>query len=283
MLEPLDPPDVPADLKASLAAQDAAIVRIVRHGHKGYLQAASPGGDLFAWYSSRPEDAAVVEFEARVREEVGTEPPLRSPPLLERGRLWRLERSLVPRPLEGAEAVDTILAAAAAVSQLELPVVPPAAAGETRSGGFWRRMRTLVTPLPAIDFWRANTMLQASSLPRTMSHGAFDGDHVLLDGSVPWVIDWDQAASRPAGYDLMTMWAYLDCREDRDRLFEGALALVGERNRLELQRVRYAVTTKVVATMFADPDVYSRDPIRGRALLPLLAAARAEALDNRRS
>ena len=42
----------------------------------------------------------------------------------------------------------------------------------------------------------------------------------------------------------MMMWAYLDRPEDRDRLFEGALGLLGEQNRLELQRVRYAVITK---------------------------------------
>lgn len=281
----LVPSDAPSDLRASLVARDASVTRVARHaykqlGHKVYLWATSPTGALFAWYSTRPAHAAVVEFEARVREAVGSSPPLCSPPLLERGELWRLERAITPEPLKGPRVVEALVASAEALADFRLPCEPPAVAGEARIVGLRRRLHTLVTPLPAVDFLRSRGVMETSRLPRTTSHGTFDFHHVLFENGIPWVIDWDQAGSRPAGFDLMMMWAALEDEDDREQLFEGAVRSIGAHHRSELLRLRYAVLTKVIATTLADPDLHSRDPARGRTLLPLLEVARREAFED---
>jgi len=270
-------PDAPSDLRRSLATRNAWVTQVVRHPPKAYVWATAPTGSLFAWYSSRAAHAAVVDFEARVRESVGANPPLRSPPLLDRGKLWRLEQAIAPEPLQGAKVVEAILAAADELARLRLPCPPPLVAGEPLIRGLRRRVHTLATRLPTIDFLRARRVIETSPLPRTLSHGTFDPSHVLIEDGVPWVVDWDQSGERPAGFDLMTMWAVLEAGEDRELLFEGAVRAIGSRYRRDLLRLRYAVLTRVIATMLADPDVHSRDPDRGRTLLPLLASARREA------
>ena len=272
------PDDAPAGFRESLASRGAAVTRIMLDPPRTYVWAGGLGPHLFGWYSRAPEHAAMVEYEARVREVVGSELPLRTPPLIDRGELWRLDRAIDPEPLQGAVAVEAVVEAVQALAGLRLPPSPPSLWKERKIKVLRRRLRTLRSPLPARDFLRARSLVSGSLLPRTTSHGDFHRGHVLPEGGLPWVIDWEGVAMRPAGFDLMRMWADIERREDRDYLFEQAERTVGRTYGRELLKLRYALLVQAIATKFAEHAEYNRDPEGGRALLLLLPEVRREAL-----
>ncbi|HMJ00634.1 MAG TPA: phosphotransferase [Gaiellaceae bacterium] len=272
------PPDCPHDLEDELASRDAAVVRVEPDPPKTYLWLAAPGEALFAWYSTAPAHAALVAYEAAARTAIGTEGPLRAPPLLAVGGLWRVERALRAEPLRGQAVVDRVVEAAQALGGMELPDLPAALGVESRPAAFRRRLRTLRSPLPTADAVRARRVLEATSLPRVTSHGEFNSKHVLIEGGDPWIVDWELAAKRPLGYDLMTLWADLERDEDRDLLFEASIRALGDEWRAELRRLGYALLVRVITSALAEPLAQNRDPERARALLARLPAARRDAL-----
>lgn len=271
------PDDAPAGLRDSLASRGANVTRIELDPPKTYVWAAAAGDQLFAWYSRAPGDAAVLSYELAVRETVGTELPLRSQPVLDHGALWRLERAVDPEPVQGRSAVLAVAEALEALGELQLPESPPSVGRERVVDAMGRRWRVLRCPLSARDFVRAKLLLARSRLPRSTSHGDFHRKHVLLEGGRPWVLDWELSARRPAGFDLMTMWADLERDEDRELLFEEAVRIVGPKHERGLLELRYAVLVLAIATKFVEPAEHNRDVEGGRALLPLLPLARSEA------
>jgi hypothetical protein len=273
------PPDCPHDLQDELASRDAAVVRVELDPPKTYVWLAAPAGEaLFAWYSSATAHAPLIAYEAAARTAVGTDGPLRAPPLLAVGRLWRLERSLNPEPLCGQPVIDRVVEAAEALTGMELPEPPASLGVESRLAAFRRRLRMLRSPLPTADAVRARRVLAESPLPRVTSHGEFSTKHVLIEGGNPWIVDWELTAKRPLGYDLMTLWADLERADDRELLFEASIAALGEARRAELRRLGYALMVRLITSALAEPLALNRDPERARALLARLPATRREAL-----
>ncbi|MDP8993147.1 MAG: aminoglycoside phosphotransferase family protein [Actinomycetota bacterium] len=211
---------------------------------------------------------------------VGTSgPALRAPAVLEWGELWMLEQSVVSEPFEGPPAVDAALTASAALARLRLPA-PPGAHQNPLLGtasALAYRVRALKPPLPPSDLARARRMLHRTSLPLRTGHGDFHRDNLLLCDGVVWAVDWELSGLLPAGFDLCVLWASLDDPTDRDRLFEGAVAQVGEEARRDLAVLRYSLTVRTIASKLASPLPDNRDREGAAALVELLPALRAEA------
>ena len=177
--------------------------------------------------------------------------------------------------MAGPEGVDAVLAAAAELPRQDLPVADDGAgrAAElllaTR-----RRARVAVSPLPVRDLARARTIIERTSLPRVASHGDFHIENILISEGAAWVVDWELSGHRPAGYDLMQLWATLPGPDDRERLWEGTVALVGTEHRGELFALRYALTVRTIANKLAAPQRFHRDPEGAARLLALLPSLR---------
>ena len=168
-----------------------------------------------------------------------------------------------------------MVAAAGEIARLEIPDGPGGPA-PGRFAGLRRRLALLRSKVPVADLVRARRMLAASALSRVASHGDFHSNNVLIAGGSCWVIDWELAGRRPAGYDLMRYWTGAE-EEEREVLFEGAVELAGPSATRELLRLRYAVTVQTIAGMLAAVNDFDRDPDRGQALLRLLPELRREA------
>ena len=237
--------------------------------------AAAPGGPLFARMSVEPADAAMLEHEAVVREVVGTDGPLRAPAVLERGPNWLLEEAVDPEPCRGAERVDLVAAAAEAIALLELPPAPTGAG--RRMAKARTRARMLRSTLRLRDLRAARRTLADPGLPAITSHGDFHQGNVLVNEGAAWVVDWELSGLRPAGYDLMQFWATLERPEDRERLFEAAVATVGRARRPALLALRHALVVRTIAGKVAGPKAFDRDPAGAHDLLELLPELRAEA------
>jgi streptomycin 6-kinase len=253
------------------------VTSIERDPPKVYVRSRTPDGELFAWYTTDGSQAEVCAREAAVREVVGDRGTLAVPPLLARGESWRVEPAVQSDPIAG-DAIDAVVAAAAAIAELELPAAPPGVGRERRVAKWGRRLRVASSSLGLGDALRARRLLAESDLPRVTAHGDFHPGHVLPSGGRVWVIDWELAGRRPAGYDLLTLWAHLDAAADRDRLFAGAVELVGQARRAELLRLRYAVAVLTIAAKVGEPAARNRDPAGATALLAQLPAIRAAAL-----
>jgi hypothetical protein len=265
---------LPAGLAEALARRGAEVERRWDEPPRSYLFAAAPGGALFARMSVDPADVAVLEHEAAVRGLVGGEGPLRAPPVLERGPDWLLEEAIEPEPCEGAERIDVVAAAAAAIAQLELPLAPARSGGSRAS--LRTRARMLRSPLPLRDLRAARRTLADPGLPTVTSHGDFHRGNVLVKGGAAWVVDWELSGLRPAGYDLMQFWATLERPDDRERLFEAAVETVGGA-RQALLALRHALVVRTIAGKLAGPKDFDRDPAGAHELLALLPVLRAEA------
>jgi hypothetical protein len=261
--------DVASGLAEALAARGAHVVEMWREAKRSYVIADG----LFGRASSDSADVPVLEHEAAVRELVGTEGPLRSPEVVDRGPGWLLERRIDHEPPVGEGAVNAIAAAAARIAELSLPSAP--APRETSRVALSRRIRALFSPLPLSDYLAARRVLVDPGLPEVTCHGDFHARNVLFANGKLWVVDWELSGLRPAGYDLMTFWPTLERPEDRDRLFEATVDLVGRRR--ELLRLRYALTVRTVATMLAGAQEFDRNKDRARELLAMLPGLRAEA------
>ena len=272
-----DTPPLPSGLAKALSARAASEVESWRVGRRVYVRASSPAGPLFARFSLDPTDRETLAHERAVRGIVGSEGgTLRAPPVLEAGPDWLLEVEITPEVARGPSWVDAAALAAAAVAKLVLPNRPPLRASRPVAA-VGRRLRWLASPVPLADIVRARRLVAASALPRATSHGDFHARNVLVSGGVAWVVDWELSGRRPAGYDMMRLWAGLADDGDRTRAFEAAVATVGAAARTELLRLRYAVAVQTAVGMLAAKHEFDRDPSGGRALLRLLPDLRAEA------
>jgi hypothetical protein len=269
-------PGCPEGLRAELARRGATVRAVDPDPPTLYVHLDAPDGPLFAWYTEDGSRGAVLAQEAAVREAIGRRGALATPPIMARGANWRLEPAVDSEPIRG-RALDVVLEAAAVIPDLTLPPAADEVGRERRLPRLRRRLRVLRSAIPRTDALRARRILARSELPRALSHGDFHPGHVLPSGDVAWVVDWELAGPRPAGYDLMTLWAHLDDDDDRERVLEGAVRMVGSRHSAELLRLRYAVAVLVMATNVSEPALRNRDPERVRALLRRLPELRSSA------
>jgi hypothetical protein len=264
---------LPAGLAAALAERGAALESSWRERARAYGRA----GDLFVRWSRDPADVAVFAHEADVRERVGADGALRSPPVLAHGPGWLLERAIDAAPLAGRPAVEAVVAAAAELAGAALPPPPESVpdAGH-RVAAARQSLRVLLRTPIGRDALAARRLLRGSELPLVTSHGDFHAGNLLVEGGVPWVIDWELLDRRPAGFDLMQLWPDLTASGDREALLEATVALVGERRRAAVLELRYVLLVRAIAAKLAPlRDVPDRE--RARALLELLPDVRAAA------
>lgn len=265
---------LPPDLAQLLARREARVTGVRRLAERSYLVADSPSGRLFAHISGDPADEARIRHEVSVRRLIGADGALRTPAVVASGDTWLLEPYIATRPIRGTACMDLVIAAAARVADLSLEASLPA---PSRLETLARRWRLLRAPLPWADIAAARRVRNETSLPSASSHGDFCPENLLFDEQTVWVIDWELSGLRPVGYDLMQLWGLLEDPDDRDRVFEGAVAIVGETHRGDLAALRYAVTVATIAGLFGAPRRFDRDPMRGRELLRCLPELRAEA------
>jgi len=269
---------LPRGLAAALAHQGAMIREIWGDGGHIFLRAGSRQGELFGRYSQDPRDELRFAHELAVRRVIGASGFLRSPAVLDGGTGWLLEVAVKPEPCRGAYAVDTVVAAASALTEVRLPEAP---AGLHKPDGWWRASRLLwrsrSVHLRHADVLLSRRLLASSTLPLVTSHGDFRPENVLLEGGAAWVVDWESSGKRPAGYDLMQFWCDLERVVDRDRVFESALELVGLARRLELERLRFAVAVASAACQVLDPPAGVRDPKAEERYRELIEEARVAA------
>jgi hypothetical protein len=177
------PPDCPEQLLDALRARGADIEGFRPHPPRVRVWASSPNEKLFAWYSTDPADQAVVENEVAVRAAIGTDGPLRAPPVLAYGPLWRLEPALepqresgpgrraLPHPLAG-EGIDDVVAAIRVLQRSELGQPPPQLARRREALESRRESRPGLRALPPLaGEWidsvvAAIRVLQGSELPQ---------------------------------------------------------------------------------------------------------------------
>lgn len=267
---------MPAGLVEALESRRAAVTSSWREHRRSYLFAQAPEEGLFARWSDDPEDEETFAHEVEVRAVVGAEGPLRSPPVLEHGADWVLERAIEAEPCAGPACMEAVSAAAGRLAGLELPEGPPARR-EPAASAMRRRLRVLASPLSVADLRRAKSVLEAGGLPLVTSHGDFHPGNVLYHDGALWVVDWELSGRRPAGYDLMHFWATTEGPGDRDRLLEASIELVGPEHRRDLLLLRYAVVVRAIAAKLSAAMAFDRDPEGAGRLLELLPAVRAEA------
>ena len=177
--------------------------------------------------------------------------------------------------MAGPKSVDAVLAAAAELARHDLPVANHEGGRATEMLlATWRRALVAVSPLPVRDLARARTIIQRTDLPRVASHGDFHIENILISEGAAWVVDWELSGPRPAGYDLMQLWATLPAPNDRERLWEGTVALVGTEHRQALFALRYALTVRTIANKLAAPQRFHRDREGAERLIALLPSLR---------
>lgn len=272
------PPDCPAQLLDALRGRGAAIERFRLHAPRVRVWASSPNEKLFAWYSTDPADQAVIEHEVAVRAAIGTEGPLRAPPVLAHGPLWRLEPALEGRGELAGESIAAVAAAVAVLQASELPQPPPqlVRSREASIARWRRRLLMLRSPLPARDLVRARRLFSRSPLPLTTSHGDLHRKQIFPAQGGIWLVDWELLGKRPAGWDTVFLSWDLQDPEDRDRLFLATLELVGRRYRSGLLALKYAALVKmIVGKLVGSRRVEDRE--QGLMLLEELPRVREEA------
>jgi hypothetical protein len=272
------PSGCPDDLARALEQRGATVDEHWDEGARTYMRVHDRDGrGLFARFSSNPGDRATIAIEARLRGAVGGEGPLRAPQVEAWGPLWMVERAVESEPLQGPDAIDLVLAAAERLATLELPDVPEAEGAdgsERRWQSALRRLRMARSPLPMRDVVRARGIVADSSLPRVTTHGDFHEFNVLIERGAAWVIDWELADAGPAGFDLMQMWASLQSEADRERLYAGALEIVGREHADALAALRYALTVRTIAGLVSSRHAFNRDDREARLLLDMLPELR---------
>jgi hypothetical protein len=283
------PPECPEQLLDALRARGAFIEGFRLNPPRVRVWASSPGEQLFAWYSTDQADQRVVEHEVAVRAAIGTEGPLRAPPVLAHGDLWRLEMALefrrengparrqIPPPLTG-EQIDAVVAAIAVLQRSELPQPPPQLVRrrEAPIARWRRRLLMLRSPLPARDVLRARQAFSRSALPLTTSHGDLHRKQIYPAPGGIWVVDWELLGKRPAGWDAVFLSWDLEDPEDRERLFLATLELVGPRYRSDLLTLKYAALVKMIVGKLVGSK-RAEDREQGLMLLDELPRVRKEA------
>jgi hypothetical protein len=265
-------PPPPGALEEQIEARGASVLSSFHEHPRTFVLLACDDGPLFARYSSDPRDFARMEHERAVRGLLGESGPLRAPAVLADGAGWMLERRIETVPLRGPAAIDAVLAAAATIAARELPEppLPP----DPEQHPWARRLRGLIASGPGLrDRLRARAIRRDPGLEEVTTHGDFQIRNLLFDGAGLWVVDWELCGTGAAGSDLMRLWSTLGERTDRERLFEGALAIVGEGRRRELERLRYAEAMRTLGGMLAAEGPLNRDDAqieRLRAEMPEL-------------
>ena len=260
---------------ASLSALGAVVSKLWHEGRRAYLKAESADGPLFARYSTDRVDLPVLAHEAEVRRIVGDDGALRTPPVIDAGEDWLIEVQKDEQPVAGAEAVDSVLAAAADLARRELPSLPHDGVGAASAlVTARRRMNMALSALPLRDVARARAIVADSPLPKVTSHGDLHTGNVLMADEQAWVVDWELSGIRPVGFDLMQFWATLPEERDRRRLWDGAVELVGRKHERELAELRYALAVRTIANKLCSPERIHRDFDGGRRILELLPALR---------
>src|SRR3954451_15691163 len=261
---------LPRGLAAALAARDALISEVRGSGKRVVVTADTPEGKLVARYSDDVADGEVFAHEVEVRQIVGTRGLLRAPLVLDHGEGWLLEQALVSDRIRGAHAVDTAVAAVSRLVDLDLPRGPGAASAPRGPGRIQRRIQVAFSPLPVADLTAAERILADPGLPLRQSHGDFFPENLLLAHAALWVVDWERSGPRPAGYDLLQLWTALERTDDRERLFESTLELVGAGNRRLLEALRYAVAVETALRRLDEGPESKPAASRLLALLPEL-------------
>jgi hypothetical protein len=269
--------DAPTGLASALAAREARVVDFRREHTRAYILAVSPGGRLFARYSSDPDYGRVLRHEATVRELIGAEGVLRAPPVLDQEESWMLEHGVDAAPCADEDCADTVAAAAARIAELDLPQAPPGPWVRRRLHVLERGIRLVRAPLPLADVTRARRVERRLELPLVMCHRDFHPGNVLVEGGAAWVVDWEGSGPHFLGYDLMQFWATVSPPEVRARILEAALDLVGSARRRELLQLRYALLVRTIFGKLSAPEESERDPEGAQDLLALLPGVRAEA------
>lgn len=263
---------------ATLSALGAVISSLWREGRRAYVKAESAKGPLFSRYSTDDADVPVLEHEADVRRIIGDDGPLRTPPVIDAGPGWLIEVQKDTQAVTGNDAIDSVLSAAADLPERDLPAFEhrPArtAAAVTKAR---RRVRVALSPLSLRDVARARTIIAESPLPRVTSHGDLHAGNVLVSDGHTWFVDWELSGSRSAGYDLMQLWPTLPAAEDRERLWQGAVEIVGRKHRRALAELRYALAVRTIANKLSSPAGFERDLDGARRILALLPELRAAA------
>jgi hypothetical protein len=265
---------MPPGLRGALSAMGADVQSGWREGERHYVRAIGSRGPVLVRFGPGAAYADVLAHEVHVRGLVGADGPLRSPPVLAHARGWLVEARVDPWPLEGPDATQAAIAAAAAIPGLELPPSPRAAASRSPLRARVRRLRASV---PALDLLRARRVLASSPLPRETSHGDFHPGNVLFTGTEAWVVDWELSGLRPRGWDLLHLWVGLAREADRALVLERALAGESPSHRKALLRLRYAALVRVLLAKLAPDRPFDRDDAGARRLLALLPAVRREA------
>jgi phosphotransferase family enzyme len=279
MTAPLSLPlDAPRGLRDEVERRDATVQRVVQEARRSYVWLECAAGALFARYSADPVDVPVFEHEAETRSLIGTRGPLRAPAVLARGEGWLLEDRIEPRPVAGTAALGLVLEAAAAIARLSLPPAPELPE-ETWPARLMRRLRLLRLPSLLPHLVRARRLARETELPEVTSHGDFHPANLLLTDSSVYVVDWEMTGLRPAGSDLLQLWASLRSPEDRAQVFAGALDLVGTEHRSALERLRYVLLVQTIGVKMSTALPASRDPAGARRLLSLLPEAREAVRD----
>jgi hypothetical protein len=267
---------LPGELAGALDRLDAEVVTVEGHRARGYVVAEAPGERLFARFTTDPADEAVLAHEAAVREIVGAAPPLRAPPVIDRGDRWMIEPRIDPGPPGGAAAIDRALEAAGELARLSLPTTPPSGRRFLRAEKWRRAFRMARSPLGVGEIRRARRLLAGSGLPRVTTHGDFHAGNLLGGSEGPWIVDWELSGRGPAGADLIRLWTTLDDDEDRERLFEGTVELIGRARRHDLLILRYALLVQTLIGKLESPGVGGQGP-DVTTLMSWLPQARREA------
>lgn len=272
------PPDCPEQLLDALRGRGADIERFRLHAPRVRVWASSPSERLFAWYSTDPADQAVVDHEVAVRAAIGTEGPLRAPPVLAYGPLWRLEPALEGRGELAGESIDAVVAAITVLQGSELPQPPPQLlrSREAPIARWRRRLLMLRSPLPTRDLVRARRVFSRSPLPLTTSHGDLHRKQIFPAPGGIWVVDWELLGKHPAGWDPLYLLWDLEDRDDRERLFLATLELVGRRYRSGLLTLKYAALVKMIVGKLIGSR-RAEDHEQGLMLLEELPRVRREA------
>jgi hypothetical protein len=262
----------PAGLVEELERRRATVDVSWRENDRAFARTSSPEGALFARYSDDPADTARLEHETEVRALVGTDGPLRAPPVIAQGPGWRIERGInAAEPWEGAEAVDAAAAAAAEIPALDVP-----AQGDSdhpRSLLFQqvgRIARAVAGPISISDLRAARRELAQTDLPTVTCHRDYHPKNLLLDDTGVWVIDWERIDPGPLGLDLLRLWCSLADPADRERVFEHAVDQVGESRRASLERLRFGVAVAEASGLHAERNPFDRDDATLARLLDLI-------------
>ncbi len=268
----------PAGLTQALERRGATIEYAWREDLRAFARASGADGDVFARYSEDPADVPRLEHEAAVRRIVGESGALRSPPVLENGDGWLLERAVHAELWSGPEAIDAAVAAAAEIPALDLPDTRSPDRRQSRLHGLGhiisRIARAAVGPVSIGDLRTARRELATTDLPTVTCHRDFHPKNVLIDADGAWLIDWERTGPGPLGLDLMQLWASVPEPDDRSRLFEQAVELVGARRRASLERLRFAVAVAEASGWHAAREAFDRDDVALARLLEMLPELR---------